>query len=971
MFVGCSRILSAVWILSLPAVAIAGPNDVRHPSLLGVSGFDTVQEHDGVAVAFTARSGAYGATVRSNGFTLRDQRAERDSLSVAIHNAVSTSPSFEGREAGLRDVSAHKGNVAARHSAVRYSDVIDGIDVLYRVSGGELEFDFIIGPGSSVDDLRLDAIGSARFSSEPSRDVILSDGVSRFRLKRPLAYQMDGDRRLIIDVDTVATSWSLRFLVGEYDQSKPLIIDPLVSTYSTFVGTNSQYDEIRALATDAQGNIYLAGLTSYDVQQPSEHGFPRTPSSLLIPHPTADNECHFQCGYILKLNPSHEVVYAALMYSLKITAIAVDVQQNVYFTGRTDVGMQFPWTPSSFDTASLPPTGNAITPQAFVAKLNASGSSLAYASLFVATEGKGIAVDSTGSAFVVGVSEGPGLPTTAGSIKPIYQDRGEFLNQEGFLLKVSPSGATLDYATYLGGLGTDDALSVTVNDAGHAVVVGSTDSSDFLPALPGGPAGTLDGFIIEVAADGARITRSRFLGGSHSDTALSVAPDGVGGYLVSGATTSADFPVTQGVIQPQLLGARDGWIARLDANLTSIYATYFGGSSIDGVLSIVGDDVGNAYFAGVSFSADMLTTPDALQDSTGRVSDDLVALAGRDYYRISTLEPREAYLGVLSGDGSTLRHGSYLSGFYTVPRGYDALSIATAVARTRTGSVYVGGATDAESFPTTDGGLRSGMGGISDAFLSEWKDQPFRVTTESLLPVAELDGPAYATQLSASGGVTPLQWQVVGFRLIEGLTLSPGGLISGSARQAFDANGALLTESGAYQFTAKVVDATGAVAYKSFFLPRHSSDNPTCSNGVCVVELRVGDELPLFPPRIPNRALPPMTLNVLGALPPGIAVDANGEFRGRVAAAGRYRTTFSVQDAAGQSVALAWDINVVDPSSAPTPTPSPPAAPPSSAGSSGGGGQFDVLSLVALLCLLLLAGGLRSTTRDKKTGKSP
>jgi hypothetical protein len=156
------------------------------------------------------------------------------------------------------------------------------------------------------------------------------------------------------------------------------------------------------------------------------------------------------------------------------------------------------------------------------------------------------------------------------------------------------------------------------------------------------------------------------------------------------------------------------------------------------------------------------------------------------------------------------------------------------------------------------------------------------------------------------------------------------------------------------------------VAYKSFFLPTRFEGHPICANGTCASRARIGDELPIYPPRIPNRAQPPFTLSVTGTLPPGITVDPNGEFRGRMTAAGRYLVTLGVRDALGKSVSLTWDFDIVDPNlpSPPAAAPPPAPAPPSGGGSSGGGGgggSVDAASLAALLLALLhawlLAGG--------------
>lgn len=414
-----------------------------------------------------------------------------------------------------------------------------GIAARYRNSHGELEVDFLIAPHANPNRIVLAGAGGSRLDAEPaSGDVVVRRTGEKFRLKRPAAYQIDGSKTIPVPVRFVLAADGLRFELGAYDRGRPLVIDPLVATYSTFVGTNTDAmnDQINAIATDSAGNVYLGGYTQFDLTLPAEqteHGFPTTPTSLNPSDPRSpNNNCAYGCGYVLKLDPQMQVVYGVLIFGFELHALAVDGAGSAYATGHTLDSTDFPATPGAF---SDNPAG-----QVFAFKLTPDGSAFVYDALFTGDDGKGIAVDAAGDAYIVGAVSTPGLPTTPTSLKPTYQATGNTINSDGFLVKIDPTGSTLLYGTYLGGSGADVANAVAVDAAGHATVVGQTASSDFV-GLPGTVDGASDAFVIQIAIDGSSILQGRFIGGAGDDFATSLAADSSGGWLIGGGRSRLIF----------------------------------------------------------------------------------------------------------------------------------------------------------------------------------------------------------------------------------------------------------------------------------------------------------------------------------------------------------------------------------------------------------------------------------------------
>lgn len=193
-----------------------------------------------------------------------------------------------------------------------------------------------------------------------------------------------------------------------------------------------------------------------------------------------------------------------------IHGIAVDAAGNVYVTGSTDSG--------NFPTATPLQATNRRAPDAFVAKINPAGTALIYSTYLGGSSigrgetGTAIAVDSAGNAIVTGFTSSSDFPTTAGALK---RTLGFFGN--AFVTKLSASGSTLLYSTYLGGGGPGEGSGIAVDCAGNAFVTGTTRSQDF-PATPGAfqrsfaggfPQG--DGFVAKLNASGSSLLYATYL----------------------------------------------------------------------------------------------------------------------------------------------------------------------------------------------------------------------------------------------------------------------------------------------------------------------------------------------------------------------------------------------------------------------------------------------------------------------------
>ena len=315
--------------------------------------------------------------------------------------------------------------------------------------------------------------------------------------------------------------------------------------YSTYLG-GSRGDSATGIAVDSAGNAHVTGYTK-------SADFPTTADVFQTTLNGGANAFVAQLG----------VDGAALVYSTYLGgsmadnayAIAVDSAGNTYVSGDS-TSPDFPNTVGAFQ-----PTLNGIA-NAFVVKLNAGGTALAYATYLGGSKldfAYGIAVDSAGNAYVSGETRSDDFPTTAGAFQTVL--KGTF---DAFVTEVNPNGTALNYSTYFGGTGINVANAAAVDSTGNAYVTGYTTSTD-LATTPGAFQTALNGdvnaFMCEFNSAGTPVY-STYLGGSGTDSGNGIAVDSAGDAYVTGYTTSTDFPVTASAFQSASQGYEAAFVAK-------------------------------------------------------------------------------------------------------------------------------------------------------------------------------------------------------------------------------------------------------------------------------------------------------------------------------------------------------------------------------------------------------------------------
>lgn len=247
-------------------------------------------------------------------------------------------------------------------------------------------------------------------------------------------------------------------------------------------------------------------------------------------------------------------------------------------------------------------------------------------------EAAAVAVDAAGAVFVAGTTNSANFPSTGGAFDPVFG--GTF--SDAFVVKLNPGAATLAYATFLGGTGTDGAAALALAADGSVRVAGRTQSSDF-PLTAGAfdttPNGGTDGFVLHLSAAGSALAFASLLGGAGQDEAKGVALGAANEVYVAGFTASADFPTTPLAFDVTYNGAgpfgSDAFAARFSAVGNALtFGTFLGGTSVDEARSIAvaGADVA---VCGRTDSPDFPTTPGSLQPAFGgSLNDGFVARLG-------------------------------------------------------------------------------------------------------------------------------------------------------------------------------------------------------------------------------------------------------------------------------------------------------------------------------------------------------
>ncbi|MDD3136155.1 MAG: pectinesterase family protein, partial [Methanoregula sp.] len=333
--------------------------------------------------------------------------------------------------------------------------------------------------------------------------------------------------------------------------------DGTALVYSTYLGgtaTDSGY----SIAVDTSGNAYVTGYTA-------STNFPKTAGAFQASR-AGGNDL-----FVTKLNADG----TALVYSTYLGgtatdygySIAVDTSGNAYVTGYT-ASTNFPKTAGAFQESLK--GGKDL----FVTKLNADGTGLAYSSYLGGTADDstlgGIAVDTSGNAYVAGYTSSTDFPTTTGAFQT-NRNGGNDL----FVTKLNAAGTAVVYSTYLGGSVDDTVISIVVNTYGNAYVAGYTSSTNFpttTDAYQKTYGGNIDAFVTKLNADGTALVYSTYLGGTATDSGYSIVVDTSDNAYITGYILSTDFPTTAGAFQESLKGSPDAFVTKFSFSNSPIAA---------------------------------------------------------------------------------------------------------------------------------------------------------------------------------------------------------------------------------------------------------------------------------------------------------------------------------------------------------------------------------------------------------------
>ena len=638
---------------------------------------------------------------------------------------------LEGQDPATGEVSYFRGNDPARwqtglptYTQMVYQELWPGIDLVLRGQAGALKYEFRVQPGGRLEDIRLAYRGADALAVDGSGGLRIGTPLGDLRDSAPVTYQQIGGVRVPVTSryalnPSAGRRHAYGFTVGaDYQRDHELIIDPGLA-YSTLIGGASHETGV-GIAVDTAGNTYVTGVT----QSPD---FPTT-SGAFDRSGAASN---FLDAFVTKLNPTG----TALVYSTFLGGgnfewgrdIEIDAAGNAYVAGQTQ-SSDFPTTGGAFDPSfnvdSCPRCG-IDQYDAFVTKLNPAGSGLVYSTFlggFDIDDALGIALDSSGAAYVGGETGSSNFPTTPGAF-----DTSRNGAYDAFITKLNAAGSALVYSTLLGGLEVDFVGDVTVDTAGNVFAMSSTRSADF-PTTAGAYDTTINGAfdvaLTKLNPAGSALVYSTFLGGSDMDGGGEVAVDSAGNAYVAGGTISPDFPTTPGAFDTTLNDS-DAFVTKLNAAGSDlVYSTFIGGSGSEGFGGITLDGDGNAWLAGGTSSPDYPITAGAFDTSFNGVGD--------------------AVIVQLNATGSALLDSTFFGGADS-----DG---ASDLARDASGNIYITGQTMSPDFPTTAGAFDRIWNGDPLIFWADGFVAKFGEAAPAPPPV-----PAAPSLFSPANGATPSQ----------------------------------------------------------------------------------------------------------------------------------------------------------------------------------------------------------------------
>ena len=585
-------------------------------------------------------------------------------------------------------------------SELSYKDLYPGISLTFYGNGEELEHDFLLKPGVDPKQIAMRFDHESSLTLTPDGDLVIDAGVNSLKVRKPVAYQLVAGNRQSVEAQMeLGKDGVVRFRVGDYDQSLPLVIDP-VYVFSTYLGGTGG-DIATAVTTDATGNILVTGYTS-------STDFPTSNPEQSTRGCTPPAGC--QNAFVTKFDPTGK----RLIYSTYLGGSGQDFAATIAVDSTGDAIIGGVSSSSDFPHAgSVAPINCQINNNCFfLASLKPDGSALNYSGLVGGAEGfytngtdGRLAVDQKGNAYLAGVTDDPHFYVTSGTLAPAPAAGGI---DQMFVIKIDPIGR-LAYSTEVPGNAASDPLQVynnmflthgiAVDANGQVTMVGMaglglpTTAGVVSTAFPNASVNVSSpqaGFVLQLNKTATAINFASYLPGT--DVAGGLAVDSDGNQWIDGTTYETNLPVSTNAYQKvptktSLGGLISGYIMELNSTATAVLgATYLNasGSSNEEYSAFNGialDSHNNVFVGGTTGASDFpMVNPFATEFEFQTFYGDMI-------------------LAEVSPDLTTLKFASYLN---PAEQGYGGSAFA-GITVDKADNLIVTGTTFTRDFPTTPG----------------------------------------------------------------------------------------------------------------------------------------------------------------------------------------------------------------------------------------------------------------------------
>lgn len=488
----------------------------------------------------------------------------------------------------------HYGRVVCR-------GIYPSIDLEFRTTGNAdgVKYDFIVHPSGDPSSIRMRYSGAQTLLDARKNAVSMSwdDGVLHDHV--PVSYWQANDRRSTAKVSLVCLeeglfSYSLNDAPIAGTWPGDLVIDPIPTLqWGTYYGNADHHGSLNGTAIDPSGNtiaVGTAGITGLASTGAHDQVLSGSTDALLV-----------------KLNSSGQRVWATYYGGSAAdfgNAVDVDASGAIYFTGDT-------WSTGSIATTGAHQTAMSTAPDAFLAKFNANGTR-AWGTYYGGTgedHGNAVVLDGAGEPAIAGTTKSiTGIASTGGA-DVSYGGSGD-----AFLAKFYATGVR-EWATYLGGSGTDSGLDLGCDNT-YFFLCGSTVSttgialgSTHQPSLntTGSPVPS-DAYVVKYSGLGQKMWGTYYGGPGAEQGNACFAELGTGNVYLAGETFSTSMIASLGAHQGTFAGAGDAFLVKFDYVGTREWGTYLGGPGGDGITAVSEGSLGRVYVAGSTSSASGIAT---------------------------------------------------------------------------------------------------------------------------------------------------------------------------------------------------------------------------------------------------------------------------------------------------------------------------------------------------------------------------